>query len=119
MSAGSFEEVWVEMERKGYQYGRDALEQVRLGWEMAKAQIPVPVAACSAEEAAWELGVLLRGESVQLLSASQRMTLRDAQTALVRAEAVEKAALALLEDYRHADDSVLRALRAALGKDGG
>lgn len=28
----TFEEAWAEQEKKGYQYGRDALEQVRFGW---------------------------------------------------------------------------------------
>jgi hypothetical protein len=31
----TFEEVWAEMESQGYQYGDDALEQVRLGWNLA------------------------------------------------------------------------------------
>jgi len=30
----TFEEAWSKMEAKGYKYGRDALEQVRLGWDM-------------------------------------------------------------------------------------
>jgi hypothetical protein len=30
----SFEEAWRLKEAEGYQYGQDALEQVRLGWEM-------------------------------------------------------------------------------------
>lgn len=30
----SFEAAWAQMEAKGYKYGRDALEQVRLGWEL-------------------------------------------------------------------------------------
>lgn len=32
----TFEETWAKMEAKGYQYGSDALEQVRFGWELAK-----------------------------------------------------------------------------------
>ena len=31
----TFDEVWAEKEREGYQYGEDALEQVRFGWELA------------------------------------------------------------------------------------
>jgi hypothetical protein len=30
----TFEEAWAEKEKEGYQYGRDALEQVRFGWEI-------------------------------------------------------------------------------------
>jgi len=32
----TFEEVWAEKEREGYQYGEDALEHVRFGYELAK-----------------------------------------------------------------------------------
>ena len=31
-----FEAAWSEMERRGYRYGPDALEQVRFGWEIAR-----------------------------------------------------------------------------------
>jgi len=34
-TALTFEQAWAEKERQGYQYGHDALEQVRMGWEMA------------------------------------------------------------------------------------
>lgn len=34
----SFEEVWAEKEAEGYQYGHDALEQVRFGWELCQAE---------------------------------------------------------------------------------
>lgn len=30
----NFDEAWRTMEAKGYRYGRDALEQVRFGWEL-------------------------------------------------------------------------------------
>jgi len=30
----TFEEAWAEKEKQGYQYGADALEQVRMGWEL-------------------------------------------------------------------------------------
>ncbi len=33
----TFEEVWAEKEKEGYQYGRDALENVRFGWELREA----------------------------------------------------------------------------------
>lgn len=36
----SFEQVWSQMEAKGYQYGPEALEQVRLGWELARGVKP-------------------------------------------------------------------------------
>lgn len=32
---GSFENAWHEKVKEGYQYGEDALEQVRFGWEIA------------------------------------------------------------------------------------
>jgi hypothetical protein len=35
----SFERAWKRMERKGYKYGADALEQVRLGWRLARGEI--------------------------------------------------------------------------------
>ena len=30
----TFEQAWARQEKKGYQYGPDALEQVRFGWEL-------------------------------------------------------------------------------------
>lgn len=30
----TFEEAWAEKEREGFQYGEDALEYVRFGWEL-------------------------------------------------------------------------------------
>ncbi|WP_257556494.1 hypothetical protein [Sphingobium sp. CFD-2] len=35
----SFEQVWATKEAEGYQYGEDALEQVRFGWELAVAAL--------------------------------------------------------------------------------
>lgn len=35
----AFEQAWALKEAEGYQYGEDALEQVRMGWEMAKGKI--------------------------------------------------------------------------------
>jgi hypothetical protein len=32
----TFEQAWAEKEAEGYQYGEDALEQVRFGWEIAQ-----------------------------------------------------------------------------------
>lgn len=34
----TFDEAWAAMIAKGYQYGPDALEQVRLGWELARGK---------------------------------------------------------------------------------
>ncbi len=34
----SFEQVWQQKEQEGYQYGHDALEQVRFGWELREAE---------------------------------------------------------------------------------
>lgn len=34
----SFDEAWKLKEAKGFRYGRDALEQVRMGWEMAQKE---------------------------------------------------------------------------------
>jgi hypothetical protein len=31
----NFEDEWVKYEAKGYDYGHDALEQVRFGWQIA------------------------------------------------------------------------------------
>lgn len=31
----TFDRAWAVKEAQGYDYGEDALEQVRLGWEMA------------------------------------------------------------------------------------
>ncbi len=33
----TFEEAWAEKERQGYQYGRDALENVHFGWAIREA----------------------------------------------------------------------------------
>lgn len=38
----TFEQAWASYEAKGYQYGRDALEQVRFGWEIAHEFAPPP-----------------------------------------------------------------------------
>lgn len=35
----TFDEAWSEKEAAGYQYGRDALEQVRFGWEIRESYI--------------------------------------------------------------------------------
>lgn len=37
--AKTFEEAWAAKEAEGFRYGADALEQVRLGWEMRGAQV--------------------------------------------------------------------------------
>jgi hypothetical protein len=37
----TFEQAWAEKERKGYQYGEDALEHVRMGWDMAHRNLAV------------------------------------------------------------------------------
>lgn len=34
MAKRTFEQDWAIMKAQGYQYGEDALEQVRLGWEL-------------------------------------------------------------------------------------
>lgn len=38
-STATFEQAWAVKEKEGYQYGEDALEQVRFGWEL-RAQQP-------------------------------------------------------------------------------
>lgn len=35
----SFQQVWDQKVREGYQYGPDALEQVKFGWDLAMQQI--------------------------------------------------------------------------------
>ena len=35
--AVTFEDAWAEKEEIGFHYGEDALENVRLGWDMARA----------------------------------------------------------------------------------
>lgn len=35
----SFEELWAVKEKEGYRYGRDALEQVRFGYDIAVAAL--------------------------------------------------------------------------------
>ena len=35
----TFEQAWAEKEAEGYQYGEDALEQVKFGWELAMAEL--------------------------------------------------------------------------------
>jgi transcriptional regulator with XRE-family HTH domain len=39
-SSQTFEQAWGEFEAKGYCYGKDALENVRFGWEIAKGLRP-------------------------------------------------------------------------------
>ena len=41
-AARTFDEAWAEKERTGYQYGKDALEQVRFGWDIAMANLAPP-----------------------------------------------------------------------------
>jgi hypothetical protein len=36
----TFEDVWAKFEANGYQYGRDALENVKFGWKIAKGLEP-------------------------------------------------------------------------------
>lgn len=44
----TFEEAWSEKEAAGYQYGANALEQVRLGWEMrAAAEAEAKACTCA------------------------------------------------------------------------
>ena len=45
----TFEEAWADKEAEGYQYGRDALEQVRFGWELALAARDAELATARAE----------------------------------------------------------------------
>lgn len=40
----TFEQAWSQKEAEGYNYGHDALEQVRFGWEMALASLATPPA---------------------------------------------------------------------------
>lgn len=40
--AVSFEQAWAQKEAEGYQYGHDALENVRFGWEIAVAALSQP-----------------------------------------------------------------------------
>lgn len=35
----SFEEVWAEKQREGYDYGEDALQGVRFGWQLARGEV--------------------------------------------------------------------------------
>jgi hypothetical protein len=48
-----FEEWWKTMEAQGYQYGRDALQQVRMGYNAALANMSTNVV--SADKALPEL----------------------------------------------------------------
>ena len=38
----AFKKAWKRMEAKGYQYGHDALENVRFGWELAREEFDPP-----------------------------------------------------------------------------
>jgi hypothetical protein len=39
----TFEQAWALKEAEGYQYGPDALEQVRFGWELAMGEADAEV----------------------------------------------------------------------------
>lgn len=39
-SEQTFEEAWAEFEAAGFQYGEDALDNVRLGFEIARGRKP-------------------------------------------------------------------------------
>jgi hypothetical protein len=39
VATATFQEAWATMEAKGYQYGEDALESVRVGWELGTLQL--------------------------------------------------------------------------------
>lgn len=41
-AAPSFDDAWRVKEAEGYQYGHDALEQVRFGWELREAYAAAP-----------------------------------------------------------------------------
>jgi len=43
-AAVTFEQAWAAKEREGYRYGRDALEQVRFGWEL-RGEVSSPASA--------------------------------------------------------------------------
>lgn len=55
----TFEEVWAKKAAEGYQYGEDALEHVRFGWEIHEAEV---AAAESDAMALLARGVELFGE---------------------------------------------------------
>lgn len=71
----TFEQAWAEKERAGYQYGHDALEQVRLGWEMREQETGVEVKVVYLDGFAklvvngrgiadWRIGALVDGTSM-------------------------------------------------------
>ncbi len=37
--APTFEEAWAKKEAEGYQYGHEALDNVRFGWEIANGKL--------------------------------------------------------------------------------
>jgi hypothetical protein len=38
----TFDEAWAEYEKRGYQYGHEALENVKFGWSIAKEAMSRP-----------------------------------------------------------------------------
>ena len=45
----TFAEAWAAKEAEGYQYGDDALEQVRFGWEIRQAKVLAALRALAAK----------------------------------------------------------------------
>jgi len=86
----TFEEAWAKKEAEGYQYGADALEQVRFGWELresAGGMKPIEIVAgtlleagnriskCrTVQEAVVEIGTMLK----EAMAANERGAARAA-----------------------------------------
>ncbi len=92
----TFEQAWSEKEAEGYQYGEEALERVRFGWELA-------------------CGKMTRERRMQWLQDNVRVRLalrRDLAAANARADAAEREAEQYALALANADDG--RAEAAAL-----
>lgn len=63
----SFEDAWAQKEAEGYQYGEDALEQVRFGWELAISAgvVDVPVKQIEVEGGVAIAEEMIRREVVE------------------------------------------------------
>lgn len=69
MKTPTFEEAWAAKEREGYQYGEDALENVKFGWEIRESYIGLR----GVDRATWPETWMLIASAISLRSYDPRL----------------------------------------------
>ena len=81
-NSASFEDAWKEKVAEGYQYGSDALEQVRFGWDIRNATVAAEILRLQDEAKAIELArfrAARQAEDYRVLGAKQEKALHMAR----------------------------------------